>query len=892
MAKKKKNKKTKNRHKNIQLHNQAPETLIENARSALASGKARDAVECLKIALKKQEAPEAIYPLLFRAYLARGKELREKSMDVEADMVAEQAQACKPAMDQISETDLADYAGLCPLDQAIDAYAEYMTAHPPAVKVERQLVNRLIQSENWDLLDRLPLTAPIRKDASALPEAVSKMNTGDWEAALDDLRSIPRASPYAPLRMLCRAMCAFYREDDRELQKIIPMLPDDFLLSPVMRQLGQFLQDPAKTSANTAMALFFDSPPGDGDEITELIKNIHKKQKKDAINMIKQLAQRIYPENPEACIETILEIMSSSVTVSGRSQNFYLELAATLLPRKKATALILRLDMMSGLPLDSAAKYIDLIPQLYPDPRQQATAKSLVMLRAFKLSLEKDTLAYELEEDLGFYDFEAESTNWAALGISSDDPDTAYLEIAREGIACDPENREWYELMLKLPHRHKEQKQIVENALQEMAAHFPDDPFPHLEMAGLYQQKSAYRKAEKALEEAARRAPYDNRVIEKKAIGYLISAKINLKRGKYHLVGTDLEKAESLGCRPAVPFIRAKQAALALIRSQAEPEASPMFSDLAGLARIQGLSVLFLELSGSPRQKIADAYDETLRQGINAEIKRELASISEIQSAEMRRLLYPVPLAYMPAMPAHPLHTTPAVLPVEEIFRLLPGVQEADIIVVCDLLLDMGWYDTVYKELSRRLSETSAAGRPLMDFYCTVLADLSGETTDTEHLMAIVDDADAETDRKLKQAAFNLAPHARGELQLALRYYDLELLMFRNEWVDEDEWDDEFDDEAIDDGDWLDDDFDEEDDAYYEGMTPAQIIEDLEAIVDRMKFRNSSPTILRIMRPIVFNSRPETKFVKDILESFPPDILESLSPEARVLFLEDPVKKR
>ena len=176
--------------------------------------------------------------MLFRAYLARGKELREKGMDVEADMVAEQAQACKPAMDQISETDLADYAGLCPLDQAIDAYTEYMNAHPPSVKVERQLVNRLIQTENWDLLDRLAPTAPIRKDASAVPEAVSKMNTGDWEAALDDLRSIPRASPYAPLRMLCRAMCEFYREDDRELKKIIPMLPDDFFLSPVMRQLG------------------------------------------------------------------------------------------------------------------------------------------------------------------------------------------------------------------------------------------------------------------------------------------------------------------------------------------------------------------------------------------------------------------------------------------------------------------------------------------------------------------------------------------------------------------------------------------------------------------------------------------------------------------------------
>ena len=287
MAKKKKNKKAKNRQKNIQLHNQAPETLIENAQSALASGKPRDAVECLKIALKKQDAPETIHPLLFRAYLARGKELCGKGMHVEAGMAGEQAQACRPPIDQISETDLADYVCLCPLDQAIDAYADYLHVHPPSVVIERQLVNRLIQSESWDLLGRLDPCTPIRRDESIFPAAVEKMNNGDWSAALEDLRSIPRSSPYAPLRMLCRAMAAFYRGDNHQLQKIIPMLPDDFILSPLMRQLNQYLQNPAKASGSAAVSLLFEGFTGGADAINGLLNNIKKKQKSRAIQSIK-----------------------------------------------------------------------------------------------------------------------------------------------------------------------------------------------------------------------------------------------------------------------------------------------------------------------------------------------------------------------------------------------------------------------------------------------------------------------------------------------------------------------------------------------------------------------------------------------------------------------------
>ena len=70
-----------------------------------------------------------------------------------------------------------------------------------------------------------------------------------------------------------------------------------------------------------------------------------------------------------------------------------------------------------------------------------------------------------------------------------------------------------------------------------MAARFPDDPAPRLELATLHYSRNAYRRAEDALAEARERAPHDERILDLQAVGFLKSADRSRKNGRLPLGG-------------------------------------------------------------------------------------------------------------------------------------------------------------------------------------------------------------------------------------------------------------------------------------------------------------------------------------------------------------------
>ncbi|MCF8094244.1 MAG: hypothetical protein K9J79_02665 [Desulfobacteraceae bacterium] len=896
MAKKKKNKKAKKEQKQARLREHTFSQLIQKAEAALSADKAREAVDCLKAARKKQDDPDTIRPLLFRAYLARIQQLKNKAMHTEASMAIEQASACRPEVSLISEEDLVCFVSLCRQEQAFEIYAQYIAENRPSKAIETRLVNRLIQSECWHLINRLDSESPLCRDAEAVPEAVTHMNRGEWENALEKLRSIPRSSPYAPLKMLCRAMCAFYSEEDSHLQKITNMLPGDFILTPVMSRLKTCMDNAgtAVTGDNEeTIRVFFQGAVGASGKITELVNSVKKQKSQKAARLIKELGPLIYPENPEICISTLLEILSNRIRQGEMSSDFFFELITAVLPRKKALPIIFRVDLASSMPLNAASQYMEHIPRLFSEPRRQSIAKSLALFHAVKNSLKQDSISYEMDTDTTAYGFDVPEINWEHLGVCRQDPKTAYLQMARQGIAWDPENRQWYELIVTLPRTSKEGKNLVEDALNEMSVHFPQDPFPFLELTELYQQKSAFRKAEKAIEEAARRAPYDSRVIEKKAVSFLISAKINLGKDKHHLARRDIEKAEEQGCRKAALFVLEKRMALELTGENrpAEPDKymDQMLAGLEPLKRVCTLCLLVMELSANKGEnKAAGKALQAAKSGIKHGIKE----ITDLGADEMANLLDPVPSDLKRAMPSSKAADSPArVLPAREISRLIKSVEDEGVLNICDLLMEMGRYKTVRAELNRRIRGKKAAERPLIDFYRTVTADLTGETTDFDHLAELVENAGNETRRKLEAAADKLAEHALGPLNIALRFFDFE--MFTSDYFFDDSDDDFFEDDFDDDipfGPNISDNTarQPEPDAgqYYEGMSPQEIIMEIESLIDRMKFRGSPDYVLRTMRPAVHKSRPETKSVGNIILSFPPEIIEQLSREARILFLE------
>jgi hypothetical protein len=527
-------------------------------------------------------------------------------------------------------------------------------------------------------------------------------------------------------------------------------------------------------------------------------------------------------------------------------------------------------------------------------------AKSQLLLHAVEKSFTKETLPYEFEEGLGAYMIYTEDLDWSVLGIRSRIPETAWLEAALEGIASDPENRDWYALVAKLPRSSREEKRLVEKAFETMAEHFPADPFPYLELASLYQQKSAFRKAEKAIEEAARRAPYDNRVIDRKAISLLISAEKNLSRGRYHLVGTDLERAEALASRRAGPYLRAKQAALMFHENHSAPAAAMewMIAPLTGCSRARALILFALGFGGAKPKDGGRASRTAIMKEASGILKTELQKIDALDAAGFRRLINPVSPEFQEVVPHWTHQAVADILPKREISRLLRGIGESDILSICDLLLEMGWFATARKELSRRVKKGGRAGRPVIDFYQAVLSDLSGEMTDAEYIEEIIEAADPETDAKLEKAAATLSRYARGRLRMALQLFDFDILRPLSPIIDGYEEDDEIDDffppeqapTASGDADTgrSEGPSPEKMLSHYSDMSPSEVIAELEAIVDRMRFRGSPDYVLRTMRPVVFNSRPETEYVKELLNSYPPDVKESLSREAAIFFLEEP----
>ena len=901
MAKKKKNiKKKAKQDQKAQLQHQTPEGLIAGAENALSAGKAREAIELAKLAAKKKDAPEAVRSLLFRAYLAREKQLRDKGMHEEAEVVNRQAAQWVPDAGELGENDLALFAGSAPVRKAFEFYSAWLADHPPSSPVERQLVNRLLQAEQWELVEQLDPASPLRKDAGCIPEAVKMMNDGKWEDALEMLRPVSRSSPYAPLRMLARAMCAFYAENDKDLIRALPMIPEDFILYPLAESLAGYVKyeetgmdGPAEGPVGRPgtrtdfLKLFFDDAVNAASEMKRLIRDLtydshqninrqkfNQKNTGNAARRIETLSRLIYPEDPDVCKKTIIELLTGIADKESLWNRSRSGIAQIMLGRDECDGLEMRKHMHYEFPLQNAADFMSLLHHLFADPRQYSIARSIVLLTALKKSRQRKSANYEIDHYNHYFD----PTPWEELGIDLESGTHPYLEMVRQGIQADPENREWYELAAELPRRSRADQKIVEETLWEMADHFPGDPFPFIELAGFYAGKSAHRKAEKAIEKAAELAPYDNRVIDRKAVLLLNSVRINIRRGKHHLARADLQKAAALESRPAAPFVWEKSLLMDILDDPADAERiiSEATSGLDSFERLYRLVLLLMDT-------LHDHPDPRICASINSQIDAGVTSIGDsLGSSQVMRLLTPVPQTFArvisredPAMPG--LFFTPS-----QVGTMLRQIDDADIISAADRVLPAGHYNTVLREFNNRLTDRQYADCPILAFYCLVLEDLSGDTTDADSIMELIDTASQDNRQLMMEAAGSLVPYAEGFLlKKALENFNFRIL-------DPDPWlydDDDFDDYDDDDDDGIGDEI--PDDVFSElfgNMTEAQLIDAIEHFVDQTGLRGLPEGELLNARALIASTAPSGTTLETLFSSVSRATIKKLSREAKTLF--------
>jgi hypothetical protein len=135
-----------------------------------------------------------------------------------------------PGVDHINERQMALYIRCCDSRDALDAYRHYLKKAGTSSLIERFLVDVLMIEQCWECLDKFDASLPLKKDSEPVQKSIPDMMDGRWEKALELLKPVPRVSPYALVKLFCRAMVSFYNEDDSGVKRAISMIPKDFCL--------------------------------------------------------------------------------------------------------------------------------------------------------------------------------------------------------------------------------------------------------------------------------------------------------------------------------------------------------------------------------------------------------------------------------------------------------------------------------------------------------------------------------------------------------------------------------------------------------------------------------------------------------------------------------------
>lgn len=792
MGKKKKKSKKARIEARQKLKNMTLGQMLEKGHQFFETGKARDAIDMFKLAIKQHGRSDEIDILLFRAYLLREGQLRKKGMNTEADIIKAQALIYIQDLKSLSENDMLAYVSTCTNDDAFNAYAEYLSANDQSPKIEQFLAYRLFEYDAWNLLEKINGSVSLKRDAIPVKTAVSLMNEAKWEDALDALRPISRTSPFAPIRLFCRAMVAFYKEDDEDMSRALSMVPDDFPLIPVVKSLeetvsGKPERDKTKASVSVCNCLWEGAIISEN-EVEKLIDILEKKRFSQVEHAICRLADKIYPQDPTTAKFFILQVIWNTVQQHTIFDYEYQKIVKNILPSEHADLLLAKTKYMSFyLPVTMTGQYLSLLENEFPDHECQKIAHSLILQHTVNMLNEKKAHMEEDKRKIQKYK--------SLLGITSEDPELMLIDMTTESIRLDPYNRKGYELLVELPCNSRAAKNAVESPLLYMKECFPDDPFPCLKLAALYYQKNAFRKAENILEEAMKRAPHDNRVLDQHALSLLISAEKNFNRDNFHLVIKDIEKAEKLERKKIAPFIIEKRMIfqIAIEQEDVKTVIKDGLDHLSPLDRLRILAILIIDIMYrrfDVKHKILKALEKIFN--------NRLKDAKELSSSEIVKLLRPLEKDYMSIIPS--LKVAPIFLKNQK--GMLKKVDDSEIISLYNSILEPDLFDLIKKDIKQRIKKAKKDQGVLLEFYLATLEHITGKVEGGRPFKNIIEKSSGPMMEELRGASRRLSKYASGTLKMALEKFDFDIL-------DERFFDHDFFDHIYDE--IIDEDFDEED---------------------------------------------------------------------------------
>jgi len=758
MASKKKKRVRKNSYKQNQAKEPWP-TIVAYADKLLKNTKPRQAIALFKQALKKGAPSQEVEPQLFQAYLARETQLRSKGMASEADTVRRQALKYQPAAADMSAMALLALAPGLGVDALFVHYLDFLEHHPPDADLACHVAGRLIISRQWDLLDRLPGGIPLKDDAPKAIPAADAMHTGAWERALEAYKGLPRKSPYAPASLFCRAMCAFYNDDDTAMARALDMLTENSPLYPLARRLA---------SVPGEIAPLWEGSLEAERQIMMLKDHIQTAKVNQTLGWLQAAAGALLPQARQRALRELFELLYPMAIHGRLSQDLLERLITRGLDRETAQGLLAKFCFFAfQTPLLDLARYFPYLEKEFPLAEETPLAKALVILETLR----------RLEE--GF------ESSWIShhhiqrlrqvFGLQADDLYELKIELNVKALELDPDNRAGYERLAKWYPVSRQSKNLVERGLRLMLDRFPEDPFACLALATLYYSKNAFRKAQEVLDEALRRAPHDRQVTERHVLSLLISAHQRLKRGKLELAKQDLAQAAQKNTATLKFIIIEKQLLFRLEQqgqlslfdgtAQITPQKTSALVDqaLTPLPLFERLKVLgYLSMDSEPRR---DRWPREVILEVNKMLRKHLRQHKQLTSSQLVALLQRPPREFEPLTGRASL--APYFLSNAKTF--LSAVDNQDIITVLDILVDARCFDALLAEIRRRKGKKRSLLNCLLTFYEVAVDQIAkpGYFDPTVFRM-VVDTADESWMEPLRAAARRLSNHTGGPLKKAL----------------------------------------------------------------------------------------------------------------------------
>ena len=793
----KKNKKSQKGQKDIQQI--SADQCIEQGKAFLEKGKARDAIDSLKLAEKKNGDAASIRQLLYRAYLLRDAQLRSKGLIPEADAVKKLAFGIMPTADQLTEADVLHYVSRASVAESLKLYLSFSKSHSPSAKMDQHVAYRLMITDDWEPLSVLEISHPLRRDSASAKEAVSLMNQGNWEGALQVLKVIPRVSPFASIRLFCRAMVLFYQENDSEMIQILPLIPDDFPLAFCVESLKRSAggkDSSADFSLPHSQSCLWEGTANPEKMVSDILSCLKNKQLKQAAYNMSSFAKAIFPHSPIFATQQVLETVAFSAHYIKYGYEQLQKMIKSQLPLHDALLTIAKVDLYdpSGAQ-QSAEKYLSLLEKEIPDLNYRNMVSGMVLIYAAKILH---------SEKLGYQSINLHSSFNKMMGFSKDDKNTdkVVLDLVTRSIGLDPLNRKAYKLLVDIPRDSRPAKDAVEIALLKMSDLFQDDPFPCLELASLYYENNAFRKAERVLGEAAERAPHDNRVIDRRALSLVISACKNLQRKKRHLVLPDLEKAEGFNSKNIKSLIVEKKILFDLLADPGHVE-KINFNDFPQLSsfdqiRVMGLLIEEMNSHGKP-------FTSNHVNSLTKKMKFEISRLSDLTPTDVIALLGPFPKECKQVLPQKNI----ALILLSNRSDIFGVLQDADLIPVFELLFHRDLLGFMASELKTRLRKKNQALAAQMRFFLITLKYMTGEPHCSESYKDVIKMADGPMKNELEALSIKLSRHASGHIKSSLEHFDFRYLEnpfpgTRFSGFDSDFDEDDFDDDDTDDADVFD----------------------------------------------------------------------------------------